>query len=199
MNLKNMWLGYGVQVNAMYAIGGVEETQASIFCLGDPLEKQRYAYVRGSGASLGLGLGSTWSTVAILCWGFQHSAFINDGGEGIDFQLSVIAGLGGWLKSIQKVGKGGDFFKYAGTVAHLPEQYKKSHYMAEQLLENRDALEKVVRTSPQGVLVLPIYGKGLQAGLMWKASVLQATDSGIINVKRDPELLLTPLSLGAVG
>lgn len=166
-SLKNVWAGVAKAHSGDLFLGGAHDLTGMVYNLGDGVPDVRNATLNINGVKLGPGLGGSISAVFVLCHGYSSAEAMNGSKNGFDFDLALGPKLSSFLKS----------FRYIGQAVDTVEKYKKTRYLAENIIKNDDFAEGGIFTIP-----IPAAGVGLHGWVGYKfgeVSIMR-TGKGII-------------------
>lgn len=162
--LKNVWAGLAKSHSGDLAIIGAHDLTGKIYNLGDELPDVRNAIVNINGFKFGAGLGASVGAVFVLAYGYSHSYKMNGGVVGDwDFDLSIGAKLGDFLKGLKGLGK---------TIDTI-QKYKKMRYLTEVAIKSRGIVRPGVHAIP-----IPLAGVGLHVWFGFKFGDISIFGSG---------------------
>ena len=166
-NLNNVWAGIAKAHSGDLFVGGAHDLTGMVYNLGDSIPDVRNAVLNINGSKIGLGLGGSVSAVFVLCHGYNSAEAMNGSKNTFDFDLALGPKLSSAIKSL----------RYFDAAVDTVQKYKKTRYIAENLLKNKDFAEGGIFHIP-----IPFAGAGLHAWIGYKfgdVSVMR-TGKGII-------------------
>ncbi|MCP3928520.1 MAG: hypothetical protein GY705_05400 [Bacteroidetes bacterium] len=162
--LKNVWAGIAKSHSGDLPGIGAHDLTGRVYNLGDELPDVRNAVVNINGFKFGLGLGGSIGAVFVIAYGYSDSYKMNGGVVGEwDFDLSIGAKLGDFLKGIKGIGK----------VIDTIQKYKKMRYLTENAIKNRGIVNPGIYAIP-----IPLAGVGLHAWVGFKFGDITIFKSG---------------------
>jgi hypothetical protein len=144
--LKNVWAGLGKSHSGDLFVVGAHDLTAMVYNLGDELPDVRNAVVNINGYKLGAGLGGSVGAVFVIAHGYQAAREMYGVSGSWDFDVSIGAKLGDFLKGVKGLGKAVD------TI----QKYKKMRYLTENAIKNIGITKPGVYSIP-----IPLAGIGL--------------------------------------
>lgn len=153
--LKNVWAGIGKDHSGDLFIIGAHDLTAKVYNLGDLFSNKpiRNVVLNFNGWKFGGGLGAEVGAAFVLAHGYAEPKDMNGVSGDWDFDLSIGAKLGDFLKGVKGLGKAIDSI----------EKYKKMRYLVENAIHDRHITETGVYTFP-----IPGVGVGLHGWLGYK-------------------------------
>ena len=152
-NLNNVWAGIAKAHSGDFFLGGAHDLTGIVYNLGDSIPDVRNAVLNINGGKVGPGLGGSISGVFVLCNGYSSAEAMIGSKNGFDFDIALGAKFSDFLKS----------FRYLGQVVDTVEKYKKTRYLAENLIKNDDFPEGGIYSIP-----IPLAGAGLHGWVGYK-------------------------------
>lgn len=144
--LSKVWAGLGKAHSGDLFVIGMHDLTGKVYNLGDEWPNVRNALININGFKFGPGLGADVSAVFILAHGYLTAREMIGVSGDWDFDISIGAKLGDFLKDVKGLGK----------VIDGIEKYQKMRYLAENAIKNRLIAEDGVYTIP-----IPFAGVGL--------------------------------------
>jgi len=162
--LKDVWAGLGKAHSGDFFVIGAHDLTAKVYNLGDDPPNVRNAVVNFNGWKFGPGLGADVGAVIVLAHGYPEAADMIGVAGDKDFDISIGAKLGDFLKDIKGIGK----------VIDGIEKYKKMRYTVENALKNRAFAEPGLYTIP-----IPFAGGGLHLWAGYKFGSVSVFSTGV--------------------
>lgn len=143
---ENVWAGLAKSHSGDFFIIGAHDLTGIVYNLGDELPDVRNVKLNINGWKFGPGLGGSVSSVFVIAHGYQKAHHMNGVSGGWDFDVSIGAKLGDFLKGVKGFGKAVD------TI----QKYKKMRYLTENAVKNIGITKPGIYTIP-----IPFAGVGL--------------------------------------
>lgn len=144
--MKNVWVGLAKSHSGDLFIIGAHDLTGKLFNLGDELPDVRNAIININGFKFGAGLGGSVGLSIVIAHGYYNAMAMNGVKGGMDFDISIGAKLGAFLKGFKGLGKAVD------TI----QKYKKMRYLTENAIKSIGIHKPGIYTFP-----VPLAGVGL--------------------------------------
>ena len=144
--LRTVWAGLAKSHSGDFFIIGAHDLTGKIFNLGDEVPDIKNAWININGWKLGPGLGGSVGVVFVIAHGYERASEMNGVSGGWDFDVSIGAKLGDFLKGAKGLGKAVDTIN----------KYKKLRYLTENAIKNIGITKRGVYTIP-----IPFAGGGV--------------------------------------
>jgi hypothetical protein len=161
--LRNVWAGIAKSHSGDLAVIGAHDLTGKIYNLGDELPDVRNAVININGWKFGVGLGGSIGAVFVIAHGYENQLQMNGVTEAWDFDFSVVGKLDSFLKGLKGIGK---------TIDTI-QKYKKTRYLAENVIKNRG-----ITTPGFYAISIPMAGLGLHVWGGWKFGDITVFSSG---------------------